>query len=197
MKPMDSLEFAAALQEPRFTELHTRTVALPIDDVWPHCLNVAATEVRTLGPLLALRGLPTVLRRKRPPKLTAPKPLLDGFVHAGFVLLRRDETPIDGRALAILGAAGRFWSVTENAPATFDCPRAFLEFAEPGFAKTVVRLEAIALPDGRTRIETETWVAGTDDASTKKFAPYWKLIRLPSGLIRRSWLAAIDRRAGS
>jgi len=53
----------------------------------------------------------------------------------------------------------------------------------------------IDLGDGTTRIETETLVAGTDQASTRRFRPYWALIRLPSGLIRRSWLAAIDRRA--
>lgn len=40
----------------------------------------------------------------------------------------------------------------------------------------------------------ETVVVGTDRASTRRFAPYWAFIRLPSGLIRRSWLAAIDRR---
>lgn len=42
---------------------------------------------------------------------------------------------------------------------------------------------------------TETRVEGTDKASNAKFAPYWALIRLPSGLIRRCWLAAIERRA--
>lgn len=35
----------------------------------------------------------------------------------------------------------------------------------------------------------------TDDAARRAFALYWLLIRGPSGLIRRSWLAAIDRRA--
>ncbi len=72
---------------------------------------------------------------------------------------------------------------------------AFVEFDEPGNAKTVARLDAVDLGDGTTRIETETLVAGTDLASTRKFRPYWALIRLPSGLIRRSWLAAIERRA--
>jgi hypothetical protein len=59
----------------------------------------------------------------------------------------------------------------------------------------VARLDAIDLGNGTTRIETETLVAGTDELSTRRFRPYWALIRLPSGLIRRSWLAAIERRA--
>jgi hypothetical protein len=60
-------------------------------------------------------------------------------------------------------------------------------FAQQGFV--------VLQGDGTTRIETETLIVGTDDASTQKFGPSWRLIRLPSGTIRRSWLAAIDRRA--
>ena len=42
--------------------------------------------------------------------------------------------------------------------------------------------------DHHTELLAETRVWGTDRASTFKFAPYW-------ALIRRSWLAAIERRA--
>ena len=41
---------------------------------------------------------------------------------------------------------------------------------------------------------TETRIAGTDTASTRRFRAYWLLIRLGSGAIRRSWLKAIRRR---
>ena len=94
-----------------------------------------------------------------------------------------------------MGGAGRFWSVRNDSSITFPDGDAFVEFDEPGYAKTVARLDAVDLGDGTTRIETETLVAGTDLASTRRFRPYWALIRLPSGLIRRSWLAAIERRA--
>lgn len=189
MKP-----FVEILPTARYRELHHRVVAAPIDEVWPHCLDVTAAEIRTLGPLLALRGLPARLTGRRPPAAAAPKPLLDGFAATGFVVLRRDREPTEGRASIMFGAAGRFWSLRGNAPVTFDGPTEFLDFNEPGFAKTVARLDAIDNGDGTTRIETETVVAGTDHSSTKKFGLYWALIRLPSGLIRRSWLAAIDRR---
>ncbi len=116
------------------------------------------------------------------------------FAHEGFIVLRRDAVPTDGHASIIFGAAGRFWSVRGNRPVSFDSPDAFLDFNEPDHARTVARLDAIDNGDGTTRIETETLVSGTDSASTRKFGPYWALIRLPSGLIRRSWLAAIDRR---
>ena len=44
-------------------------------------------------------------------------------------------------------------------------------------------------------VVTETRVVGTSRNATLFFAPYWAVIRLPSGLIRRSMLAAIERRA--
>lgn len=111
------------------------------------------------------------------------------------MILRRDAAPVDGCASIVFGAAGKFWSIRGNAPVPFDSPTSFVDFDAPDFAKTVARLDAFDNGDGTTRIETETLVGGTDDASTRKFRPYWALIRLPSGAIRLSWLAAIDRRA--
>ena len=188
------LELDHALPRPRFAELHRRTIDLPIDRVWPAALSVTAHEIRTLGPLMALRGLPRTLLGKRAVSAGDPLPLLDVFQREAFVLLRRDAEPLGGRAVVLFGAAGRFWSPTGNSPLNFEGPQAFLDFDRPDHAVTVCRLEACADGD-RTRIETETLVAGTDRAAEAKFAPYWALIRLPSGLIRRSWLAAIDRRA--
>ncbi len=188
------IPFDEMLPGAKFSELHDRVVDLPIEEVWPAALTVTGAEVRTLAPLFALRGLPAVLRGKQPPHPVGDGPLLDLFVSEGFILLQRDEEPVDGRATIIFGAAGKFWSPTANHPDNFDSPEEFLAFDEPGFAKTVARVEAFAEGD-RTRLETETLVAGTDTRSDAKFAPYWAIIRGPSGLIRRSWLAGIDRRA--
>ncbi len=191
------LTFEESLPRPRFREIHQRVVPQAIETVWPQCLAVTAKDVRAVGPLFVLRGLPARLIGKRTPAVSAPQPLLDVFLSEGFVLLRRDDMPRNGRAIVIFGAAGRFWSLTGNAPIRFTSPAQFLGFATPGYAKTAARLEAIDLGDGTTRVETETRVVGTDTTSTRKFAPYWWLIRLFSGLIRRSWLAAIARRAAA
>ena len=189
LPPFDEIVPAAP-----YRELHRRLVAAPIEDVWPHCLDVSAREVRTLGPLMALRSLPALITRKGAHSASAPRALLDVFTDEGFVLLHRDSAPLDGRASIVFGGAGRFWSARNNTPIAFSDGDAFVDFDEPGHAKVITRLDAIDLGDGTTRIETETLVAGTDPASTRRFGPYWALIRLPSGLIRRSWLAAIDRR---
>jgi len=177
-----------------YRELHRRLVAAPIEDVWPHCLDVSAREVRTLGPLMALRSLPALITGKGAHSASVPRALLDVFTDEGFVLLHRDSAPLYGRASIVFGGAGQFWSARNSAPIAFSDGDAFVDFDEPGHAKVITRLDAIDLGDGTTRIKTETLVAGTDPASTRRFGPYWALIRLPSGLIRRSWLAAIDRR---
>jgi len=190
LPPFDEIVPAAP-----YRELHRRLVAAPIEEVWPHCLDVSAREVRMLGPLMALRSLPALVTGKGAHSASAPRALLDVFTDEGFVLLHRDSAPLYGRASIVFGGAGRFWSARNNAPIAFSDGDAFVDFAGPGYAKVITRLDAIDLGDGITRIETQTLVAGTDPASTRRFGPYWALIRLPSGLIRRSWLAAIDRRA--
>ena len=48
-------------------------------------------------------------------------------------------------------------------------------------------------PDGH--VTTETRVFARTDAARRKFAVYWRFIRPGSGIIRRSWLEAIKRRA--
>ncbi len=48
-------------------------------------------------------------------------------------------------------------------------------------------------PDGL--VTTETRVFASTDAARREFAVYWRLIRPGSGIIRRSWLEAIKRRA--
>jgi hypothetical protein len=49
--------------------------------------------------------------------------------------------------------------------------------------------------DGDGLVTTETRVFAKTDADRRKFAIYWRFIRPGSGIIRRSWLAAIKRRA--
>lgn len=143
---------------------------------------------------MAVRSLPSRFRNRGSGRAADLKPLLDTIDGDGFVLIDRDEEPTHGGARVVMGAAGRFWSPARNRPIDFDTADDFLDFAEPGFAKAVFDL-AVRELDGRVELSTETIIAGTDARSTRAFGRYWALIRLPSGLIRRSWLAAIERRA--
>ena len=194
--PTDAPVLDAYLPDYHFVEVHRRVAGASPEAAWAAAIAVAAREVRVLGPLMALRNLPRKLRGRAElaRQASEPVPLLDVFVQEGFVALRRDATPEDGHAAVVLGAAGRFWSPAHNQPLRFEGPRAFADFAEPGFAKVVVSLE-VREQARVVELSTETRILATDARARRRFAPYWALIRGPSGLIRRSWLAAIDRRS--
>jgi len=191
---IDDLDFAAVMPNPPHSELHTRVIEAPIDRVWQSLLELPADEIRLLKPLFALRGLPATVLGRRAPQPIGADPVLDLFAKEGFVMLRKDAEPSDGHAIMIFGAAGKFWSPAHNGPVQFESAADFVEFDQPGNAITFARFEAWQV-GGRTRLETETVVDVTDPASRRKFASYWAVIRAPSGLLRRSWLAAVDRRA--
>ena len=146
-----------------------------------HALTVR--EVPLLVALMAVRSLPTLLRRRRP---SMQGPLLDAFLSGGFVVLR--ETPDE----LVVGALGRFWQPSGGVR-RFD-PAEFRDFAEPGWAKAVFNFEVRRIGD-RTQLRTETRVATTDERARRRFGRYWRRVHPGSALIRMAWLRAIRRRA--
>jgi hypothetical protein len=67
--------------------------------------------------------------------------------------------------------------------------------------ETLVAPQIVAVMNFRVErdghVTTETRVVAQTDAGRRKFAVYWRIIRPGSGIIRRSWLEAIKRRAES
>lgn len=185
----------AVLPRPHFTERHSRLVHASADVAWAAATSVTPGEVRAVGPLMALRSLPRILVERRVPRRRpGGASFLETFEEGGFVELHRDEHVVDGRAAAVYGAAGMFWSPSGNAPLPLADARAFAEHRGPGTVKAAFSLEVVEGADG-TLVTTETRIVGTDAGARRSFGRYWLIIRGPSGLIRRSWLAAIDRRA--
>lgn len=91
------------------------------------------------------------------------------------------------------GLVGRFWRLDYGLEAIAD-GAAFRVFDRPGVAKLVMSFEAHPLPDGRTRLVTETRIFCPDRASWLRLLPYWLVIRPVSGLIRRRILGAAKAR---
>lgn len=117
----------------------------------------------------------------------------EALTYEGFSVL--GELP--GREI-VLGIAGKFWAPREMANLVrVPDADAFRAFAEPGRAKGALNFRADPLDDGRTLLSTETRVWCSDLRARLLFTAYWTLIRLPSGLIRRDMLRAIERRATS
>jgi hypothetical protein len=178
-------------------EVLPRFDASEVHDVWvaahPHVVfaavrQVTAREVRLLMPLETLRALPSLIMRRRAVRPRGSASLLDSFT-VGVVPL--GERP--GSEIAA-GAVGRFWRLASNETAAVHTREEFLSFAEPGYAKAAIAF--LVRPErGGSRVITETRVAGTSPDATRAMLRYWRAIRLGSGVIRRSWLAAIRRRA--
>jgi len=176
---------------PRFDagEVHDVWVPAPPEVVFAAVKEVTVREVRILLPLMALRGLPRLLARRPGFRPARSAPVLDEFLKVGFVLLGERS----GAEIA-LGAVGRFWRLAGNEPVAVPTREDFVAFAEPGYAKAAMAF--LVRPErGGSRVVTETRVAGTSPDATGAFLRYWRAIRLGSGAIRRSWLAAIRRRA--
>jgi hypothetical protein len=151
--------------------------------------EVRPEEIHFLLLLSALRSL-------RPGRLfgqeraaARERSLLEVALAGGFLVLADDPD----REL-LLGTVGRFWTLRPSRAPRVTTPDEFLAFDEPGYAKATLNFHAQA-EGGGCRLVTETRITATDAAARRKFGLYWRLIRPGSGLIRRTWLAAIQRRA--
>ncbi len=181
-------------------------------DAYRALAAVTTREIRLLGPLMALRQLPAFLSGRARP-LVGPPPgacsvgppsggrtdrgvtVMNALERGGFVRLAEDP----GREV-VFGVVGRFWRLTGNIlrlPSGSD-REGFTAFAEPSSAKPGYAKAAMSLlvrAEGRgSRLITETRIHTTDPAAARNFRRYWRLVRPGSGLIRRSWLAAVRRR---
>jgi hypothetical protein len=156
----------------QFSEMHRTRVRASPDAVMRTVLaNWPPDRLRDV--LLALRTLPSRLFGRVAPQVGKRM----------FTPLDRDESE------TVAGLIGRFWQLDGGLVPFPDAP-SFARFAEPGTPKLVTGFRATHDPVG-TLLTTETRVFCPDRHSLLRFAPYWLLIRIPSGLIRRRTLRSI------
>lgn len=116
----------------------------------------------------------------------AGEPFLGSMTGGGFTELHRDERQLVVGAVVATGEPKGPARLAEPVAASFTA------FDRAGHYKVAFDFRV-----GEGRLTTETRVLSTDEATRRRFARYWTLIRLPSGLIRREWLHGIRRRAES
>ena len=158
-------------------ERHSVPVTAPPDAVWR-----AVDEV-------SWRSVPVfrALSRVRAPARSAPppdRPVLERMLAGGFTVLGRSPDEL------VVGSVVRLAAPRGAVPLGPEPAAAVRGFTAPGHYKVAV---GFRLAGGR--LSTETRVVSTDPASRRAFARYWRVVRLPSGLIRREWLRAIRRYA--
>ena len=116
-----------------------------------------------------------------------------GFAGTSKAFGLPDFIPLDrdGDREMAAGLVGRFWRLDYGQVPLPDAA-AFAAFARPGTPKLVIGFLAEPESD-RTRLITETRVYCPDRLSLLLFTPYWLVIRLFSGYMRRRFLDRVKQ----
>jgi hypothetical protein len=177
-------------------EVHSIRVAAPPAEVFRALKELTLREAPVFRLLLGLRALPArlarPLRRAATPAPLRP-PSDTRLLHRGLDLSYTTLAEIPGAEL-LVGGVGQPWLPTGGTAARITGPEEFVAFDQPGFAKIALDFSLRPVPDG-TLLTTETRVDTTDPLSHRRFGAYWRVIRMWSGVTRRSWLRAVRRRA--
>lgn len=108
-----------------------------------------------------------------------------------FGFTRLEEIP--GREL-VFGIAGRFWR-PDGALVRIADREAFLVFAEDGRVKAAWNVRVEDADAGHCELSTETRIQYFGAAARRRFRLYWAVVGPFSGILRRSLLRGIRRRA--
>ena len=172
-------------------ERHSTTIAASAEQVWAALTQVTTGELRLFRLLMGVRVLPGRLLGSPRARFDADEPLLGWAVRFGFTVLGQEA-----RRELVVGAIGQPWRLAGGRGIAVVDGNGFAAFDQAGYAKMAANFRLDPVAGARAvRLSTETRVACTDAASAGRFARYWRLVRPASGAIRRSWLAAIKRRA--
>jgi hypothetical protein len=174
-----------------FNEVHSIRIQAPPDRIFRAIHAVTPAEVRGSHVLFWIRSLPARLAGKTVRGISGePKPIVEPAPDRGKVMLGEEPD----REL-VLGIVGPFWKPAGGGAPRIAGPREFLAFADPDNAKATIGFWLEDEADGSFLLTTETRVLTPDPVTRRKFAAYWRLIYPGSALLRRTFLAAVKRRA--
>lgn len=169
-------------------ERHARYIDAPPERVDEAVRAVTIRDMPLARLLFALRAAPARVRRKPTRFGNVDVPLLGLALDVAFGPL--GDEPGDEVAIGMIGQP---WKLAGGESRRFEGPEEFAAFAEPGFVKAAMNFSFEPQQEG-TLLTTETRVLATDPVSRRRFRRYWFVIRPGSGLTRRSWLRAAERR---
>jgi hypothetical protein len=168
-------------------EYHELEIRAPLEKVYQAALNLNLSSSNIVRLLLAIRGMPALLRRGNQ-SVEAPSFNLNGLLQSGFILLAREP-----EKEMLLGLVGQFWKPAGNILKI--SAEDFQSFNKKGFAKAVWNFALDEKSPDKVRLSTQTRVRCPDNSSRLRFRFYWTFIRPFSGLIRMEMLRAIRREA--
>ena len=161
-----------------FRERHSRWIDASPEHVWHALTTLTLDQLTITRPLIALRHL----------GMHAPSAAKPLFTDGPVAMLE-----ITAPTYAVGGAIARPW---QRHPERRDIASlsAFANFDEPGWTKYLTDFHLGPHDDG-VQLTTETRGYSTNDWARRRFALYWGLIRMGSGLVRRDMLATVSRLA--
>jgi hypothetical protein len=147
-------------------ERHQRTVPAAPEEAVAAFLGTPVAPDVVVRTLLRMRGL------------RADATIEEAFRRMGFDVLHR------GPAEIVVGASGTPWRA-RGAIRRFGA-------RDAGTVRMATDIRAEPTPGGSV-LSTETRVAAIDDAARRSFGRYWRVVGPFSALVRRRWLAAVER----
>jgi hypothetical protein len=180
-----------------FTEVHTIRIKGEPETVFRSLNEVTWSELSYVVHILfSLRALPEKLAGRKDKAFNSQDPMMSGMYNNGFTLV--DEEPpyevVFGRIVP--GNIGRVWQKSSGLDVPVKNSEEFISFKNPDYLKVVANFRVIeSLKPGYVIVSTESRTKALSPESRHKFAPYWRIIRPFSGLIRRMMLGAVKRRA--
>lgn len=173
-----------------FSEHHALRVRASADAVHRALHEIDIARIPLVRVLMTLRALPGLLFAPRA-TLAKLRSRAGGERRMGLMALDGFALLADTPREIVLGLTGRFWrasgEIVPSDAATFrDAP-------PPGTARVAMNFLLTPQPDGATLVSTETRIHVPDAGARRKFAWYWRAIRLGSGAIRWAMLRALAR----
>ena len=162
---------------------HEVRVQAPPELVWGAILSADMAGSSLSKFLLTLRGYGWRVRRG------GGGALPERLERFGFTRLRE----LTGQEL-VFGLAGQFWRPSGGLRRLAD-EDAFAAFAEDGCVKAAWNLRIGGSDETSCDLSTETRIACFGDDARRKFQRYWSVVGPFSGMLRRSLLSGIRRRA--
>jgi hypothetical protein len=169
-------------------EYHAVTVPVPAAAAWSAVGEVRFEDVPALDVLMRMRQ--AAVGELSPDLPVRDRPILSALLapESGFFPIVEEP----GREI-VLGMIGRPWADDVRREGVRG-EAAFLAYAEPGDVKIAFNFR-VTDEGAAVRISTETRIVGIDEAASRAFTRYWRVVYPGSAITRHAWLDAIARRA--
>lgn len=164
----------------QFSEKHQIKIEAPANVVMNQIINFNPEMDKATKVLMTIRELPIKMMA-----LFNPQENKESFGFHSFVLLDKQDNEE-----MTLGLIGKFWRPNFGLE-QFSTAEEFQTFSQIGVAKLVMNFSIQELDSHLCILSTETRVFCPDKKTVLLFSPYWYLIRLASGFIRRRMLSQI------